>query len=112
MDINSIFPSNYLRAVDLNGHKVNCRVRDVSLESLGDETKPVLYFSGKDKGLVLNKTNAQIIAATYGPETDNWLDKEVTLYPAKVQFQGRMVDAIRVEVPVPHVAPGEDDIPF
>jgi hypothetical protein len=56
----------------------------------------VLFFREEEKGLVLNKTNTTIIAKLYGDDTDDWVGKPVTLYATEVQFQGDMVDAIRV----------------
>jgi hypothetical protein len=39
-----------------------------------------------------------IIAEMYGAETDHWHGKKITLYPARVEFQGRIVTAIRVHL--------------
>lgn len=98
MNINSAFPSTYLKADDLQGKRVAVTMDRVQMEDVGGDHKPVLYFVGKDRGLVLNKTNASIIAEMYGAETDNWLGKKITLYPARVEFQGRIVTAIRVHL--------------
>jgi len=108
VNINQAFPSNFLKAADLAGKKVTLRVDSVVMEDIGDGEKPVMHFMGKDKGLVLNKTNAGTISSAYGPDTDNWYGKEVKLYPTKVSYQGQMVDAIRVEIPVPEAVEGED----
>ena len=59
----------------------------------------MLYFQGKEKGLVLNKTNANNIAYVYGDETDDWRGQEITLFEAMVDFQGKTVPAIRVRAP-------------
>ena len=132
MKIGQAFPSDYLKAADLNGKAVRVTIESVSTEKLGDDTKPILHFLGKDKGLVLNKTNAnRIVEATGSDETDHWEGWGITLYACKVDFQGKRVDAIRVDdrpgtsvapangrrqAPVPDVddAPPitDDDIPF
>lgn len=65
------------------------------------EEKPVLYFNGKEKGLVLNKTNAQTIASLHSPETDNWPGRSISIFPTQVDFQGRQVEAIRVKLQQP-----------
>ncbi len=96
MNINAAFPGTYLKAEDLQGKRVAVGMDRVVLEAVGKEHKPVLYFIGKDRGLVLNKTNGNIIAEMYGPETDDWCGKVVTLYPTKVEYQGNLVAAIRV----------------
>jgi hypothetical protein len=107
--MSSAFPSKYLRCADLQGHEVKVKMDRCDLEDIGgdNEFKPVLYFAGKQKGLVLNKTNAQKIAAAYGDETDEWAGQEIFLYPDKTQFQGQMVDCIRIRVPARQVSDGE-----
>lgn len=113
MRISKQFPSNWLKAEDIGkGRKVRCVVERVEEEKIGEDHKPVIYFRSKEKGLVLNKTNALKIADVYGDETDEWEDKEVLLYVEVVAFQGRPVPAIRVEIPLPEVAATEDDPPF
>lgn len=101
INVNDAFPSNYLKAADLQGRQVSVAMANVAYEKMGDDTKLVLYFAGKDKGLVLNKTNANNIAAIYGQDTDAWIGKSVVLVEALVDFQGRSVPAIRVRGPAP-----------
>jgi hypothetical protein len=98
MKINSAFPSDYLKTSDLNGKAVRVQIADVTTEKVGDDQKPILHFVGKEKGLVLNKTNAnRIVEATGTDETDEWAGWSIVLYPAKVDFQGKRVDAIRID---------------
>jgi hypothetical protein len=99
MRISEAFPSNFLRAADLQGRNVRVTIASVDMEEVGDAPKPVLHFEGKDKGLILNKTNSNNIAAVYSDETDLWAGKEVVLYTTMVDFQGRTVEAIRVRRP-------------
>src|SRR3989304_235004 len=96
MNINDQFPSKYLKATDLNGGEVTVTIKDCMVEEVGDDKRPVLYFTGKDKGVVLNKTNANNIADAYTPDTDEWVGKKVVLYTAWVDFQGRSVESIRI----------------
>ena len=98
MRTSEAFPSNYLKASDLNGRAVRVTIESVSMEKIGDDRKMVLHFVGKDKGLVLNKTNAnRIVEAVGSDETDDWEGTRITLYACKVDFQGKRVDAIRVD---------------
>ena len=101
MKISSAFPSKYLRAADLDGRQVTVEIAHVELEEVGtgEEPKPVLYFQGKAKGVVLNKTNANAVASAYGDDTDDWMGQNVVLFSAHVDFQGRSVEAIRIKVP-------------
>jgi hypothetical protein len=96
-NINDVFPSKYLKAADLNGKTVTLTIKDVGVETIGDDDKLVVYFKGKDKGLVMNKTNSNNIAMVFGPDTDGWLEQEISVYPTMVDFQGRSMEAIRVK---------------
>src|SRR6516164_2309386 len=99
MNINDVFPSKYLKASDLKGRRIEVVMADVKTEKLGDDFKPILSFKGKDKGLVLNKTNANAIIDAYGPESDDWFGQPIILFEAMVEFQGKRGPAIRVDVP-------------
>lgn len=126
MKISAAFPSNYLKAADLQDRAVRVVMERVAMEDIGSDHKPVLYFEGKEKGLVLNKTNANNIAAAYGDDTNDWAGREIELFPTIVDFQGRSVDAIRVRAPRQSAAaparpaspaaagrdPMDDNIPF
>lgn len=100
MRISTAFPSEYLKAADLQGRNVRVIIDRVEMRDVGDDHKPVLFFQGKDKGVVLNKTNANNIALAYGDDTDEWQGKEVVLFEAMVDFQGRSVAAIRIRPPM------------
>jgi hypothetical protein len=112
VDISKAFPSKYLKADDIPvGKKIRVTVGHVELEKLGDDTKPVMYFQGKDKGMALNQTNAGKIAAAYGKLTEEWEGKEVFIFVEQKQFQGRSVPGLSVEVPMVEVV-AEEEPPF
>jgi hypothetical protein len=102
VNINAAFPSTYIKASDLDGKTVTVTIREVKIEQIGRErdSKPVLYFDGKEKGLVLNKTNARKIASIAGDaDTENWTGVRIAIFPTEVEFSGEMVEAIRVKAP-------------
>jgi hypothetical protein len=106
MNIMDAYPGAYLKASDLKDRPVNVAMHSVSIEDIGGESKPVLYFQDahgrrRDRGLVLNKTNASIIADMFGPETDAWPGRVVTIYAARVEFGGKIVDGIRIRLEQP-----------
>lgn len=105
MNVNDAFPSDFLKADDLKGKTITVTIAKVTIEEIGQgnqkERKLVLAFVGKDKRLVLNKTNAGTISKLYGGETDDWLMKSITLQPREVEYQGDMVWAIRVSLQKP-----------
>ena len=70
MKIGSAFPSKYLKADDLNGTRALVTIDTVKVERIagGEDEKPVVYFERRDKGLVLNRTNATTISEIAGTE--------------------------------------------
>jgi|SRR6185312_13115467 len=99
MKISEEFPSKYLKAADLQGKEVRVIMSNVEKEKLGDDNKLVLYFKGKEKGVVLNKTNSNTISDAYGDDTDDWVDQPLILFSVMVDFQGKVGPAIRCRVP-------------
>lgn len=102
MNINQAFPSKYLKASDLGDQTVTVKIADVKIEAVGkaQEVKPVAYFEGKTKGLVLNKTNSHKIAQIAGsPETEEWVGVTIAIYPTETEFGGESVECIRVKAP-------------
>ena len=116
MRISSAFPSKYLRAADLQDRQVKVLMSRVETETIGDDDRPVLYFQGKEKGLVLNKTNANSISAVYGDDTEDWRGGEIVLFQTMVDFQGKTMAAIRCRAlarnPEPEGGELDDEIPF
>ena len=100
MNIDSAFPSNYIKASDLGDNQPVVTMREVKSEAIGrnKEIKPVLYFEGKTKGLVLNKTNAKKIADLVGSkDTEDWPGCKIRLYATETEFAGETTECIRVK---------------
>lgn len=103
MKLTEMFPSNLLKAQDVTdaGGEMPLVIKSVEMREFdnddgGKEKKPVVHFDG-EKRMVLNKTNAGIIAGIHGDDTDQWQGKEVTLIVQEVQFGNKMTPAIRVK---------------
>lgn len=96
MNVNEVFPSNYLKAADLQGKEIPVLIDRVEMESFGQDQKAIVYFRNKQKGVVLNKTNAMNIAGAYGNDTDGWVNQPVVLFSVWTDFQGKSVQAIRI----------------
>jgi hypothetical protein len=97
--VNDLFRSKKsLAAADLGGKAVRVTIESVEVQKFDEGEKPVLHFVGKDKTMVLNKTNAlRIIEAVGDDESDNWVGWSIVLYPTKVDYAGKRVDAIRID---------------
>lgn len=126
-NINEAFPSKFLKASDLQGRTVGVTIDRVEFEPVGQsrEMKPIVYFADKEKGLVLNKTNAnKIIQIAGSTETEDWAGVRVAIYPTETSFQGDQVECIRIKAApavsgngsarrtTPPVAPPVDDVEF
>lgn len=121
-NINDAFPSKYLKAGDLHGQEPIVTIDRVEFEAVGRtrEMKAVVYFVGKDKGLVLNKTNATKIANLAGTmETDEWHGHRIRLFATETEFGGDTVDCIRIkaaggtrQAPPPPPPPNPDAVPL
>jgi hypothetical protein len=106
VNIETAFPSKYLKAsIDIpEDGDLLVTIDRVSVESVGQddpEEKPIVYFREVEKGMILNKTNANTIAGLYGAETDGWVGKRVALYGTEVNYQGKMTLSIRVRMKAP-----------
>ena len=97
MNISEAFPSKYLKASDLQNRSWTVTIKNCAIEEIGDhDRKPVLYFQEAEKGMVLNRTNADTIALHLSNDTDRWIGMKIEMFSQAVQFQGRTVPAIRV----------------
>jgi hypothetical protein len=84
--VSDVYPSKYLRGADLAGHVVSVRIEHILMEPFFNqetketEKKPVLYFAGKSKGLILSKSLAFRIAEILGSEDmESWHGKEIVI---------------------------------
>ena len=117
MKIGEMFESKYLKAADLQNREHTVVMNMVAIENVGQEdkpeNKPVLYFQGASKGMVLNKTNAEQIAMYYGDDTDKWAGQSLILFTMMVPFNGQNVPAVRVRAPAQSApaAPAGNHIP-
>jgi len=114
MNVNDIYASSRVAAADLQGKQPKLTIAAVDVAVFDEGRKLEVHFVGAGKTLILNRTNTSVIADAYGPETDDWIGKEIILYTDRVPFQGKMVDAVRVRVPTPPPADATDsaDIPW
>lgn len=105
----------HLKAEDLKGRTYKLIIKDIDIADFKESGKKlVLSFDGKEKGLVLNKTNARIVGKYYTPDYDNWKGKEIEIFPTETEFNGQLVPCIRVRIEAPKAVGQDfdDDIPF
>lgn len=109
MDYDELFPGRFLKSGELKGRDVTLKIANVATEELPDargvktnkagervRVRGIVAFEKTEKQLVLNKTNGECIKAMFGRNTDDWIGKRVTFYPATVDAFGEETQAIRV----------------
>ena len=67
--------------------------RELKEKDGSTKRKFVVYFEGVEKALVLNKTNAQKLAAAFGKDHSKWIGMEVELY---AEMTGLGKEGVRV----------------
>ena len=112
-----------MKASDLGKQRVTVTVARLLLEDVGGdgEQKPVLYFEGHEKGLVLNKTNANaIVEIADTADYTEWPGVQILLFATTTEFRGKTVPCIRITAPPegtkqvrkPEPETGDPSIPF
>jgi hypothetical protein len=101
MDYSELFPGRFLKAGDFKGREVTLTLTEIHLEDMPQDDgtprkRAIVSFKESKRQLVLNRTNGEAIKGMFGPETDNWLGKRVTFFPARIQAFGGEEWAIRV----------------
>jgi len=105
-DYRKMYESDYLGAWDFE-KDVTLTIKNVVGGEIGGqqgrkkEKKPLVYFEGTPKALVLNKVNGKSIAAMYGKKTEDWAGKKITLFATQTDVAGEQVDCIRIRPGVP-----------
>ena len=119
MNVNDVYTSGgtFLRAEDLQGKTIPLTIAGIGTHTFNEghsneKTQIVLSFEGKEKKLGLNVTNAKVLAALLGDDTDGWIGKQIKLYPTTTDYAGEQVACIRVVQEAPPEAGEFDDIPF
>ena len=117
MDMNSFVNENKsddLKAKDFVGKNLKVEIEKVDTvtypanDSQAEQTKPVLYFVGKEKRLVLNSTNTETLCNAFTAASTEWIGKEISLttkdYSAEGFGVGWIVAALNPDF--------DDSIPF
>lgn len=85
--VSEVYVSNWLKAEDLAGKTVKVTIAKAGADLLpqsdgSKQTRIIVDFVGKQKRLILNRTQAAALAALGGDDTDQWAGLEVYLSPS------------------------------
>lgn len=94
-----LFP--YLEGIMLRGKgRILLTIKEVNREEVssnrGSEPKYIIRFEERDKGLILNKTNAKAIAFLYGEDYETWPGQRIYVYAEEGTWFGEKGYAVRV----------------
>jgi len=104
MHVELMYPSDYLKAAEFRGKEVTLTIKRVFVEDLkdakgGKKKKYIIEFNETQKKLVLNITNARLIAKKLNdPKAVNWAGKQITLFPTTCDAFGETKECIRVRI--------------
>lgn len=115
---------SFLKTEDLQGRSVRVVVEAVQVEEVkgddGTEKKLVAHFVGKDKALILNRTNCESMEQIVGSDDYGaWAGHTVVLFPTTTKFGPKTVPCLRIRAlqaaappppPPPVREPGSDDV--
>lgn len=104
--MDDVYGGDYLKAEDLPlNARVVVTVESVTVAEVGKEgedkqKKLALRFRGKEKLLLLNVTNANMMAEISGSrDYDHWPGHSAILYRTMTDFAGKRVPALRLDHP-------------
>lgn len=102
-NINDVFPSKYIdKEVVKTKGRIRAVIDFVAVEEVGvnREKKPVMHFKKTEKCLIMNKSNSLAVAEVLGQDYSKWDGHTVELtFDPRVEFQGKRVGGIRLDVP-------------
>src|SRR4029077_6678042 len=117
-DFRTLFDRDYIGAFDVQGRDVTVKITKViggELTAVGGRKskKPILYFEGKERGMICNKTNAKTVAAMFGNFTESWVGKRITLFVTQTRdpSTGGDIDCIRIRPTAPAAKGASQDEP-
>ena len=97
MNVLEMYRSNYMKSDDLNGQAFCFTITDCSAEKMGGgEKRLVLAFLEVSSLMILDRTNTNMLAELYGPETSEWIGKVIKLAPSTTLFLGEIVKYNRI----------------
>ena len=116
MDMRQYAVTTFIKVDHVRDGPLRLKISEVKQ---GKYDKPDVYFATGEV-LSLNGTNAATLIREFGPDSDDWIDKEVELKLGKIKYQGELQEAVIVE-PITRltaaekkkaVAKMDDEIPF
>jgi hypothetical protein len=102
--VSETYAGAFVTGAELLGQRRQAVIHQASLEAVGQDGTPpkiVLDLVSKQghawpRRVVLNKTNALLLASAYGDETDEWTGKSIDIWGEMVMFKGKPTPGIKL----------------
>jgi hypothetical protein len=99
-DYDTLYGSRYLGAADVGREVWRATITLIAPADLRQKDgttkrKFVLGFREDIKNLILNKTNASVLANAFGKDVSRWTGRQVEIYTAPTSFG----DGVRIRLP-------------
>jgi hypothetical protein len=97
MQYDDFHSSKFLGAADLGGVAHVVQIARIEREQMQDgKVKPAIYFVGKQKALLANKTNWGTLGAAFGKNLGDWVGRSIELFVMPCQGPNGMTQGVRV----------------
>jgi hypothetical protein len=98
--------SNYIKGEDLDAdlwiEAIICSVTERAFGEDGErDIKPLIRIED-GRGRVLNQTRLKALIAAYGPNADNWLNKQILIKRGMTHFQGKPTPCVDIQPVIPN----------
>lgn len=102
MKTSQMIQSKFLKKEDFPQPTV-MTIRNVAMEEVGrGDTRWVVYFNESAKGIVLNVTKIKQLEATFGDDTDKWINRKIKVMNDPTVMMGQqVVGGIKFVMPNP-----------
>ncbi len=107
----AVYSGDYLKAEDIYRKRLLVTIDTIMLKTIeeGKEPRLIVSFVGKDRQLILNKTNASTLGDLYGDDYDGWTGRAVVLFTVDNVYQGK--PGIRIDPPPPGTVGATEPVP-
>ena len=92
MDMRKYSGANFLKVDDVRAEPLRGTIASVKI---GKYDKPDMHLESGDC-LSLNATNTHTLIRAYGPNSDDWLGKDIELFVGEIEFEKKPIDAVLV----------------
>jgi hypothetical protein len=106
MRVSRTYGGNHFKGEEMDDKPLLLTIDQVDCKEFSSDGGPakeklVMAFKETDQTMVVNMTNAQIIAGLYGDETDDWVGEKIVVFKGRTRFGSKMVDCVSVRGPRP-----------